>query len=94
MHQKWFPFFYCQVKKRTAATGSTYGSHVMEFGDIGLLGKEKLVLYLGTNPDNENATFADEISLRPLSGGVTNQRDADLVHFWEKVQSLLSFLFL
>ncbi|CAG7866330.1 vacuolar-processing enzyme alpha-isozyme [Brassica rapa] len=72
------------VKKRTAATGSTYGSHVMEFGDIGLLGKEKLVLYLGTNPDNENATFADEISLRPLSGGVTNQRDADLVHFWEK----------
>ncbi|KAH0912669.1 hypothetical protein HID58_035990 [Brassica napus] len=73
------------VKKRTAATGSTYGSHVMEFGDIGLLGKEKLVLYLGTNPDNENATFADENSLRPLSGGVTNQRDADLVHFWEKV---------
>uniref|UniRef100_M4CU81 legumain n=1 Tax=Brassica campestris TaxID=3711 RepID=M4CU81_BRACM len=72
------------VKKRTAATGSTYGSHVMEFGDIGLLGKEKLVLYLGTIPDNENATFADEISLRPLSGGVTNQRDADLVHFWEK----------
>ncbi|CAF2049363.1 hypothetical protein BRARA_I04409 [Brassica rapa] len=72
------------VKKRTAATGSTYGSHVMEFGDIGLLGKEKLVLYLGTNPDNENATFADENSLRPLSGGVTNQRDADLVHFWEK----------
>nr|QCG73909.1 alpha vacuolar processing enzyme [Brassica napus] len=72
------------VKMRTAATGSTYGSHVMEFGDIGLLGKEKLVLYLGTNPDNENATFADEISLRPLSGGVTNQRDADLVHFWEK----------
>ncbi|CAF2113809.1 hypothetical protein HID58_082859 [Brassica napus] len=70
------------VKKRTAATGSSYGSHVMEFGDIGL-SKEKLVLYLGTNPDNENATFADENSLRPFSG-VTNQRDADLVHFWEK----------
>ncbi|KAF3574079.1 hypothetical protein F2Q69_00062592 [Brassica cretica] len=71
------------VKKRTAATGSSYGSHVMEFGDIGLLSKEKLVLYLGTNPDNENATFADENTLRPFSG-VTNQRDADLVHFWEK----------
>ncbi|KAL0734044.1 hypothetical protein Bca4012_010254 [Brassica carinata] len=70
------------VKKRTAATASTYGSHVMEFGDIGL-SKEKLVLYLGTNPDNENATFPNENSLRPLSG-VTNQRDADLVHFWEK----------
>lgn len=80
------------MKKRTAATGSSYGSHVMEFGDIGL-SKEKLVLYLGTNPDNENATFADENSLRPFSG-VTNQRDADLVHFWEKVQSLLFFLFL
>ncbi|CAH8369523.1 unnamed protein product [Eruca vesicaria subsp. sativa] len=32
------------VKKRTAATASSYGSHVMEFGDIGL-SKEKLVLY-------------------------------------------------
>lgn len=77
------------MKKRTAATASTYGSHVMEFGDIGL-SKEKLVLYLGTNPYNENATFPDQNSLRPLSG-VTNQRDADLVHFWEKVHLLLSF---
>ncbi|KAJ0248215.1 Vacuolar-processing enzyme alpha-isozyme [Hirschfeldia incana] len=72
------------VKKRTAGNDSIHGSHVMEFGDIGLLSKEKLVLYLGTNPDNENATFAHENSqLRPFSG-FTNQRDADLVHFWEK----------
>ncbi|XP_018437086.1 vacuolar-processing enzyme alpha-isozyme isoform X2 [Raphanus sativus] len=71
------------VKKRTAATASTSGSHVMEFGDIGL-SKEKLVLYLGTNPDNENATFADKNSQLPPLSIVTNQRDADLVHFWEK----------
>ncbi|XP_010472621.1 PREDICTED: vacuolar-processing enzyme alpha-isozyme-like [Camelina sativa] len=71
------------VKKRTAGTGSSYGSHVLEFGDIGL-SKEKLVLYMGTNPANENFTFVDEnLLLRPPSR-VTNQRDADLVHFWDK----------
>ncbi|KAL1204392.1 Vacuolar-processing enzyme alpha-isozyme [Cardamine amara subsp. amara] len=70
------------VKKRTAGSGSFYGSHVMEFGDIEL-SKEKLVLYMGTNPANENFTFVNENSLRPHLR-VTNQRDADLVHFWEK----------
>jgi len=71
------------VKKRTAGSGKSYGSHVMEFGDIGL-SKEKLVLYMGTNPANENFTFVNENSIRPPSR-VTNQRDADLVHFWHKV---------
>lgn len=76
------------MKKRTAGSGKSYGSHVMEFGDIGL-SKEKLVLYMGTNPANENLTFVDEnSSLRPPSR-VTNQRDADLVHFWEKVYLIL-----
>ncbi|ESQ50287.1 hypothetical protein EUTSA_v10001970mg [Eutrema salsugineum] len=72
------------VKKRTAGSNTSYGSHVMEFGDIGL-SKEMLVLYMGTNPDNENYTFVDKNSLRPPSR-VTNQRDADLVHFWDKYQ--------
>ncbi|CAN8320111.1 unnamed protein product [Cochlearia groenlandica] len=44
------------VKKRTAGSDTTHGSHVIEFGDVGL-NKEKLFLYMGTNPDNENVTF-------------------------------------
>lgn len=67
------------MKKRTAGSGS----HVMEFGDVGL-SKEKLVLYMGTNPANENFTFVDENSLK-MPSRFTNQRDADLVHFWDKV---------
>ncbi|XP_044462854.1 vacuolar-processing enzyme-like [Mangifera indica] len=70
------------VKRRTANDNSAFGSHVMQYGDIGL-GKDNLVIYLGTNPANENYTFIDENSLRPSSKAV-NQRDADLVHFWDK----------
>ncbi|KAM7256399.1 hypothetical protein ACFE04_012140 [Oxalis oulophora] len=70
------------VKRRTANENSGYGSHVMQYGDIGL-SKEHLVLYMGTNPANDNYTFVDENSLRPPTKAV-NQRDADLVHFWDK----------
>lgn len=55
----------------------------MQYGDVGL-SKDNLFVYMGTNPANENYTFVDENSLRPRSKAV-NQRDADLVHFWEKV---------
>lgn len=72
-----------QVKRRTAGGASAYGSHVMQYGDVGL-NKDKLDLYMGTNPANDNFTFVDANSLTPPSG-VTNQRDADLVHFWDKV---------
>lgn len=72
-----------QVKRRTAGGASAYGSHVMQYGDVGL-NKDKLDLYMGTNPANDNFTFVDANSLTPRSG-VTNQRDADLVHFWDKV---------
>ena len=72
-----------QVKFRTANGGSYYGSHVLEFGDKEL-GKDKLYFYMGTNPANDNFTRGDSNSLRPMSKAV-NQRDADLVHFWEKV---------
>ena len=73
-----------QVKDRTI--NGYYGSHVMQYGDIGL-SKNILFQYLGTNPANENFTFVDENSLRAPSKAV-NQRDADLIHFWEKVSSV------
>lgn len=84
-----------QVKTRTANDNSAYGSHVMQYGDIGL-SKNNLDLYLGTNPANDNYTFVDENFLRPRTKSATNQRDADLVHFWDKVCSptlLFEFLY-
>lgn len=77
--------WHSQVKTRTANENSAYGSHVMQYGDIGL-STDNLVWYLGTNPENENSTFVDENSLRPPTKAI-NQRDADLVHFWDKVCS-------
>ncbi|MBA0694049.1 hypothetical protein Goari_004382 [Gossypium aridum] len=70
------------VKKRTINGNSAYGSHVMQYGDVGL-SKDSLFAYLGTNPANDNFTFVDENSLVPPTKAV-NQRDADLVHFWYK----------
>ena len=72
-----------QVKRRTANENLAYGSHVMQYGDIGL-SKDDLFKYIGSNPANDNYTFVGENSFRPSSKAV-NQRDADLVHFWEKV---------
>ncbi|XP_027180211.1 vacuolar-processing enzyme-like [Coffea eugenioides] len=73
---------YHLVKKRTSSSNSAYGSHVMQYGDL-KLSFEDLFLYMGTNPANDNYTFVDENSLRPSSKAV-NQRDADLLHFWDK----------
>ncbi|XP_059657102.1 vacuolar-processing enzyme-like [Cornus florida] len=70
------------VKLRTSNDNSAYGSHVMQYGDVEL-SKENLFLYMGTNPANDNFTFVDANSLRPTSKAV-NQRDADLLHFWDK----------
>jgi len=78
-----------QVKRRTSSDNSPYGSHVMQYGDVGL-SKDDLFQYMGTNPANDNYTFVEENSLRPHSKAV-NQRDADLVHFWAKV-CLISFV--
>lgn len=78
-----------QVKKRTANDNFIYGSHVMQYGDVSL-NKENLFRYIGTNPANDNYTFVDENSLR-LPSKAINQRDADLIHFWDKVR-LLHFL--
>ncbi|KAL3633519.1 hypothetical protein CASFOL_022281 [Castilleja foliolosa] len=74
---------YQLVKKRTAHGNSYYGSHVMQFGDL-KLSTEDLFLYMGTNPANNNYTFVDDNSLRLSSSKAVNQRDADLLHFWDK----------
>ncbi|CAK9312472.1 unnamed protein product [Citrullus colocynthis] len=71
------------VKKRTLSDDYGYGSHVMQYGDL-MLNKNALFSYLGTDPANENNTFVEKNSLRRPATKVTNQRDADLVHFWEK----------
>lgn len=76
-------FLLWQVKRRTSNGDSAYGSHVMQYGDIGL-SKDHLFAYLGTNPANDNFTFVDENFLQPPRKAV-NQRDSDLVHFWDKV---------
>ncbi|KAL5071715.1 hypothetical protein RYX36_022602 [Vicia faba] len=75
---------YKLVKDRTIS--GLYGSHVIEYGDVGLSNND-LYQYLGTNPANDNNSFVDEtensLKLRIPSAAV-NQRDADLIHFWEK----------
>ncbi|KAL6618650.1 hypothetical protein ACP70R_033789 [Stipagrostis hirtigluma subsp. patula] len=71
------------VKERTSAH-ATYnlGSHVMQYGDLGQ-NAQSLYTFIGTNPANDNATFGRGNALRRFSGAV-NQRDADLVYFWQK----------
>ncbi|PIN13245.1 Asparaginyl peptidase [Handroanthus impetiginosus] len=73
---------YHLVKERTANGNANYGSHVMQYGDL-KLSLDKLFLYMGSNPANDNFTFANDNFLLPSSQAV-NQRDADLVHFWDK----------
>ncbi|KAL6841559.1 hypothetical protein ACP4OV_028702 [Aristida adscensionis] len=73
------------VRDRTSAHG-TYdlGSHVMEYGDLGQ-NAQSLYQFMGTDPANDNATFAaaaagNALRRRPA----VNQRDADLVYFWQR----------
>lgn len=75
-----------QVKDRTLNGNSAYGSHVMQYGDLEL-NADSLFLYMGTNPANDNFTFVDENSLKSsVPRRAVNQRDADLLHFWDKVR--------
>jgi legumain len=77
-----------QVKKRTAAQDSySYGSHVMQYGSLDL-NAEHLFSYIGSNPANENTTFVEDNALPSFSRAV-NQRDADLVYFWQKVRNYI-----
>ena len=73
-----------QVKDRTSVHNTfTYGSHVMQYGSLDL-SAQHLFTYIGSNPANDNATFVEDNSLPSFSKAV-NQRDADLVYFWQKV---------
>ena len=79
-----------QVKTRTASHNTySYGSHVMQYGNVGL-NKESLFLYMGSNPANDNSSFIDDNRLPSFSKAV-NQRDADLLYFWNKVVELICF---
>ena len=71
------------VKQRTSPK-STYslGSHVMQYGDLEQ-STQNLYMFMGTDPANDNATAASN-SLVVSSGAAVNQRDADLVYFWQK----------
>ncbi|XP_077210656.1 vacuolar-processing enzyme-like [Tasmannia lanceolata] len=74
---------YHLVKTRTSNHDTySFGSHVMQYGDVGL-SKEQLFLYIGTNPANDNFSFIDSNALPSFSKAV-NQRDADLLYFWNK----------
>ncbi|KMT17967.1 hypothetical protein BVRB_2g033130 [Beta vulgaris subsp. vulgaris] len=72
-----------EVVKTKTAEKPFYGSHVMQYGDKELT-QDMLYLYMGTNPNNENYTYVDDNSLHPTSSNAVNQRDADLIHFWNK----------
>ncbi|ONK69978.1 uncharacterized protein A4U43_C05F28930 [Asparagus officinalis] len=73
------------VKTRTSGH-NTYnlGSHVMQYGNL-RLSSDHLFLYMGSNPANENCTFIDD-NLLPSFSKAVNQRDADLVYYWNKFQ--------
>ncbi|XP_068647170.1 vacuolar-processing enzyme-like [Aristolochia californica] len=75
---------YKLVKARTSKHDTySLGSHVMQYGDLDLNTKH-LSLFIGTNPANDNLTFIDDNNALPLPSKAVNQRDADLVYFWNK----------
>ncbi|KAG6505919.1 hypothetical protein ZIOFF_031232 [Zingiber officinale] len=77
---------YQLIKTRTSVHDNyRHGSHVMQYGNLEL-NAEKLFLYLGSNPANDNATFIEDNSLLSFHKAAVNQRDADLVYFWHKYQ--------
>ncbi|KAG0456302.1 hypothetical protein HPP92_024090 [Vanilla planifolia] len=76
---------YERVRIRTSYYGTyQYGSHVMQFGDLGL-GEEKASLYIGSIQSNKNSTFI-EGNLLSSTPGIVNQRDAELIYYWNKFQ--------
>lgn len=74
------------VKERTSNYGSfPGGSHVMEYGNKSIK-PEKLYLYQGFDPSNENVP--DNALPRDTPIGVVNQRDADLLFLWKRYEQL------
>ncbi|CAA7402879.1 unnamed protein product [Spirodela intermedia] len=77
---------YHLVKDRTSVHNTyTYGSHVMQYGDMAI-NAENLFSYIGSNPANDNLTYVVSNSL-PSSSKMVNQRDADLLFFWNKFRN-------
>jgi legumain len=80
-----------QVKERTSSLNNQMGgSHVMEYGDKSFK-DEKLYLYQGFDPSKANVTengfWANKLE-------TVNQRDADLLFLWKRVNySLLTNFF-
>ncbi|KAH0452485.1 hypothetical protein IEQ34_019784 [Dendrobium chrysotoxum] len=66
---------YKLVKTKTSVD-NTYnqGSHVMKYGELGI-NEEKVFLYIGSNPTNDNSTFIEEHNSFPFTPSVVNQRD-------------------
>jgi legumain len=58
----------------------------MQYGSLDL-NAEQLFLYIGSNPANDNTSFIEDNSLPSFLRAV-NQRDADLVYFWQKYRKL------
>ncbi|KAJ7551267.1 hypothetical protein O6H91_06G007400 [Diphasiastrum complanatum] len=83
---------YLSVKTRTS-NHNTYsiGSHVMQYGDTKFK-THQLSAYLGFDPANENVTRPhalqilqmNKLFLEPTESVGINQRDADLLHLWQK----------
>ncbi|GLJ23425.1 hypothetical protein SUGI_0443330 [Cryptomeria japonica] len=78
-----------QLVKMRASDHNTYrtGSHVMQYGDIPI-SREHLFLYMGSDPENANATFTFDNGLQEIfdekEARAINQRDADLLYLWQK----------
>ncbi|KAJ1264391.1 hypothetical protein BS78_09G259700 [Paspalum vaginatum] len=75
------------VKDRTSANG-TYSagssSHAMQYGDLRLGAAESLYQFMGTDPANDDDDKQPLLHPTPTSSKSVNQRDADLVHFWQR----------
>uniref|UniRef100_A0A0A8YS76 Pco131778b n=1 Tax=Arundo donax TaxID=35708 RepID=A0A0A8YS76_ARUDO len=58
----------------------------MQYGSLDL-NAQHVFSYIGTNPANDDNMFVEDNSLPSFSRAV-NQRDADLVYFWQKYRKL------
>jgi hypothetical protein len=83
---------YMQVRRRTGFDNLQYSSHVMKYGNASR-GNDLVSSYIGTNPANDNYTFLHDSSSPPTPARLVSQRDADLLHFWQKVFSFYLFIY-
>lgn len=65
----------------------------MQYGDV-KIDAEKVEVYLGFDPANENVTKPEIPEPAPVRGTGMHvpQREADLLHLWHKVLNLLQYL--